>query len=121
MPSAFRPGSAGARPRRSIRSFCILLAAAAAREIIAGRNWGNLKVVAIVSLLAAGNVAFHLEAHFTGLAEYATRGGIAVVIMLIALIGGRIIPSFTRNWLARRAPGQMPAPFGRFDAVTDRL
>jgi uncharacterized protein involved in response to NO len=99
-------------------SFLILLAAAAAREIIAGRKWGNLKIVFIVSLLAAGNVAFHLEAHFTGLAEYAARGGIAIVIILIALIGGRIIPSFTRNWLARQAPGHMPSPFGRFDAAT---
>ena len=99
-------------------SFLVLLAAAASREIIAGRKWGNLKIVFIVSLLAAGNVAFHLEAHFTGVAEYATRGGIAIVIILIALIGGRIIPSFTRNWLARQAPGHMPSPFGRFDAVT---
>jgi len=98
--------------------FLILLAASAAREIIAGRKWSNLKIVAIVSLLAVGNGAFHLEAHFSGLAEYAARGGIAVVIMLIALIGGRIIPSFTRNWLTKRPPGQMPAPFGRFDAAT---
>ena len=98
--------------------FLILLAAAAAREIIAGKKWDNLKIVAIVSLLAAGNLVFHLEAHFTGVAEYATRGGIAVVITLIALIGGRIIPGFTRNWLAKRAPGPMPAPFGRFDIAT---
>jgi uncharacterized protein involved in response to NO len=109
----------GWAPAAAIDSlFLILLAAAAAREIIAGRKWGNLKIVVIVSLLAAGNLAFHLEAHFTGLAEYATRGGIAMVIVLIALIGGRIIPSFTRNWLARQGPGKMPSPFGRFDAVT---
>lgn len=98
--------------------FLILLAASAAREIIVGKKWSNLKIVVIVSLLTVGNLAFHLEAHFAGLAEYATRGGIAVVIILIALIGGRIIPSFTRNWLAKRPPGQMPAPFGRFDAAT---
>lgn len=101
--------------------FLILLAAAAGREIIAGRKWNNLKIVVIVSLLAGGNLAFHLEAHFAGLAEYATRGGVAMVIVLIALIGGRIIPSFTRNWLARQTPGQMPSPFGRFDAVTMAL
>jgi uncharacterized protein involved in response to NO len=98
--------------------FLIVLAAAAAREIIAGRKWGNLTIVVIVSLLAAGNIAFHLEAHFAGHAEYATHGGIAMVIVLIALIGGRIIPSFTRNWLARQGPGKMPSPFGRFDAAT---
>ena len=109
----------GWAPAAAIDSvFLILLAASAAREIIAGRKWSNLKIVAIISLLAVGNLAFHLEAHFTGLADYATRGGIAVVITLIALIGGRIIPSFSRNWLAKRAPGRMPAPFGRFDAAT---
>jgi uncharacterized protein involved in response to NO len=96
-------------------SFLVLVAAAAAREIAAGRNWRNLKVVVLVSLLAAGNIAFHLEAHFAGTAEYATRAGLAVVIMLITLIGGRIVPSFTRNWLVRENPGRLPAPFGRFD------
>jgi uncharacterized protein involved in response to NO len=101
--------------------FLIVLAAAAAREIIAGRKWANLQVVVIVSLLAAGNLAFHLEAHFAGHAEYAAHGGIAMVIVLIALIGGRIIPSFTRNWLARQKPGRMPSPFGRFDAATMTL
>ena len=99
-------------------AFLILLASAAAREIIAGKKWGNLNVVAIIGLLAVGNLAFHLEAHFFGLAEYATRAGIAVVITLISLIGGRIIPSFTRNYLARQTPGQMPTPFGRFDVAT---
>jgi uncharacterized protein involved in response to NO len=97
--------------------FLMLLAAAAAREIVAGRKWSNLKVVGIVSLLAAVNVAFHVEAHFAGIAEYSTRAGIAVVVTLVGLIGGRIVPSFTRNWLARRGEGRMPAPFARFDAV----
>jgi uncharacterized protein involved in response to NO len=95
--------------------FLILLAAAAAREIIAGKKWSNLKIVIIIGLFAAGNIAFHLEAHVSGLAEYATRGGIAMVIVLISLIGGRIIPSFTRNWLAKQQPGRMPSPFGRLD------
>jgi uncharacterized protein involved in response to NO len=99
-------------------AFLLLLTAAAAREIIVGRKWGNLKVVVIISVLAATNLAFHLEAHFSGLAEYSTRIGIALVIILITLIGGRIIPSFTRNWLARGKPGPMPAPFGRFDVAT---
>jgi uncharacterized protein involved in response to NO len=99
-------------------SFLVLLAAAVAREIVAGRKWGNLNVVVIVSLLAAGNLSFHIEAHFFGLAEYSTRASLAVVILLVTLIGGRIIPSFTRNWLARRGPGRLPTPFGRFDVVT---
>jgi uncharacterized protein involved in response to NO len=98
-------------------SFLLLVAAAAAREIIAGRNWRNLMVVSLVVLLLAGNIAFHLEAHVYGQADIAVRVGIAVVVLLISLIGGRIIPSFTRNWLVRENPGRLPVPFGRFDMI----
>ena len=98
-------------------SFLSLVAAAATREILAGRNWRNLNVVVLVLLLLAGNVAFHLEAHFHGVADTGIRIGIAVVVLLISLIGGRIIPSFTRNWLVRENPGRLPVPFGRFDII----
>jgi uncharacterized protein involved in response to NO len=98
-------------------AFLALLAAAAAREIVAGRKWNNLKVVGIISLLAVANIAFHVEAHLDGIAEYSTRIGVGLVVTLVCLIGGRIVPSFTRNWLARREPGRLPVPFNRFDVV----
>lgn len=98
-------------------AFLLLLAAAAGREIVAGRKWNNLKVVGIVSVLAMVNIGFHVEAHFDGVAEYSTRAAIALVVTLVCVIGGRIVPSFTRNWLARREPGRLPVPFSRFDAI----
>ena len=98
-------------------SFLVLVIAAAAREIIAGSNWRNLRVIVMVTLLLAGNVAFHLEAHVNGSAEYGARIGMAAVVLLLAVIGGRIIPSFTRNWLARENPGRLPVPFGKFDGA----
>lgn len=98
--------------------FLLLIATAAAREIIAGKKWNNLSVVLLILVLLAGNVTFHLEAHFNGAAEYAIRVGIAVVVLLISLIGGRIIPSFTRNWLVRENPGRLPVPFARFDMLS---
>src|SRR6202171_684560 len=98
-------------------SFLLLVAAAPAREILAGRNWRNLNVVMLVLLLLTGNIAFHLEAHFHGAADIGVRIGIAVVVLLISLIAGRIIPSFTRNWLVRENPGRLPVPFGRFDVI----
>ena len=98
-------------------AFLLLLAGAAAREIVAGRKWNNLKVVGIISLLAVANIAFHIEAHFEGIAEYSSRAGVGLVVTLVCVIGGRIVPSFTRNWLARREPGRLPVPFGRFDAI----
>lgn len=97
--------------------FLALVAAAVAREIMAGKNWRNLKIVVMIGLLLAGNIAFHLEAHFHGTADYGIRVGIAAVVLLITVIGGRIIPSFTRNWLVRENPGRLPIPFGRFDMI----
>jgi len=111
-------GAIGWGPAATIDcAFLLLVAAAAGREIIAGRNWRNLKVVMLILVLAAGNIAFHIEAHVSGVADYSIRLGLGAVIMLITLIGGRIVPSFTRNWLVREKPGRLPAPFVRFDAV----
>jgi len=99
-------------------AFLLLVGAAMAREIIKGRNWRNLKVLIALGILVTGNIVFHVEAHLLETAEYGIRLGIAATMMLIMLIGGRIIPSFTRNWLARENPGRLPAPFGRFDMVS---
>jgi uncharacterized protein involved in response to NO len=36
-------------------------------------------------------------------------------ILLISVVGGRIIPSFTRNWLVKRHSAHLPAPHGAVD------
>lgn len=89
-----------------------------AREIVTGRNWRNLPVLALMALFAVANGIFHLEAA-QGPAQdgYGLRLGLAAVLMLIALIGGRIVPSFTRNWLAQRAAKRLPIAFGRADGA----
>lgn len=102
-------------------AFLALVVAATVREIIVGANWRNLRVIGLVILLLIGNIAFHIEAHVQGSAEYGARIGIAATVLLIVLIGGRIIPSFTRNWLARENPGRLPVPFARFDAIVVAL
>ncbi|MAM59922.1 NnrS family protein [Maritimibacter sp. UBA3975] len=95
--------------------FLLLVGAMIAREIIAGRNWRNLKVLLPVTAFWGANVAFHVEVLQTGFAATTQRLGIAILIFLIMLIGGRIIPSFTRNWLVKRSRDRLPAPFDRFD------
>ena len=97
--------------------FLLLVFAATAREVIAGRNWRNLPAILIVLIFFTGNVAFHIEDCEIGTAEFGARLGIAAAVALISLIGGRVIPSFTRNWLARENPGRLPIPFGRFDTA----
>ncbi|BCH29587.1 short-chain dehydrogenase [Mesorhizobium sp. L-8-10] len=99
-------------------AFLIAVAGAAAVEIAAGRNWRNLKVLAPVSVLFAANLLFHLEAHFNGVSDISRRLAIGAIVLLIMIIGGRITPSFTRNWLVRANPGRLPVPFSRFDAAT---
>jgi uncharacterized protein involved in response to NO len=99
-------------------AFLLALAAVAIGEIIAGKNWRNLRVLIMVGLLIAGNIVFHFEATRHGSADYGVRIGIAALIGLIMLVGGRIVPSFTHNWLKRNNPGRLPQAFSRFDAVT---
>lgn len=97
-------------------AFLILVAGATAREIFAGNNWRNLTVLVPVTVLSLANAGFHIEAHTSGSAVLSTRVAITAILLLIMLIGGRIIPGFTHNWLVRANPGRLPATFGRFDA-----
>jgi uncharacterized protein involved in response to NO len=95
-------------------SFPVLFSAFAGREIIAGGNKRNLPVLGIVVLFLIANVLFYWEV-WTGTALYGPRLGIAVLIGLICLIGGRIIPAFTRNWLKSKGAADLPAEFGPLD------
>jgi uncharacterized protein involved in response to NO len=86
------------------------------REIIAGKSWKNLPVTVVLGLYAAASVVDHLAS--TGVLEDGNLGqrmGLAVIIMLIGLIGGRVIPSFTGNWLAKQGATELPAPFSGYD------
>lgn len=99
-------------------AFPIMLGAAITREIVAGRNWRNLIVLGMLTVFALGNGVFHWEAAQGAYAAqgYGLRLGLGAGIMMIAVIGGRIVPSFTRNWLVKRGPGRLPvAPMQRFD------
>jgi uncharacterized protein involved in response to NO len=96
--------------------FLAVLAAVIGREIAAGKNWRNLPVVGLVSLIALANLLSHLE-QVMGLSwdMLGDRLAIGAIAGLVALIGGRITPSFTTNWLkARKAPA-LPAPMDRLD------
>ena len=103
-------------------AFPAALCAVVLREIAAGDNWRNLPVAAIVAVLAASNGLVHLEVlglaptQYLG-ADLGLRLGIAAVAVLIMLVGGRVVPSFTRNWLAKRGEAMLPRPFGRLDRL----
>ncbi|MFG6620999.1 NnrS family protein [Sulfitobacter sp. 1A05707] len=102
-------------------AFPLVLGAVILREIVAGRNWRNLIVLALLMVFTLANGLFHWEALRGGVAAQGVglRLGLATAIMMIAVIGGRIIPSFTRNWLARMDNSVRPAPpMQCFDKLT---
>ncbi|MGE0037724.1 MAG: NnrS family protein [Xanthobacteraceae bacterium] len=99
-------------------AYLIAVTAIAAREVLAGKNRHNLKVVGLIGLIATANILFHAEVVLVGFPDYGIRLGIAGIITLIMLVGGRVTPSFTHNWLARRGDLHLPTPLGRFDFVS---
>ena len=94
----------------------LVLAFVGAREILAAKN-RNLPLVAMVLLFGLANALDHAGANGAiGDRDLGMRAGTALVILMISVIGGRIIPSFTRNWLAKRGHTTgLPGQPGRFD------
>lgn len=98
-------------------AFPVALMAAAWREVAAGRNWRNAPVVLLLTLFGVANGLHHLEMMGVVSEGLAVRLGLGIIAMLIALIGGRLVPSFTHNWLAKRANSRLPAVFGNLDKI----
>lgn len=99
-------------------AFLAALAAVSLREIVAGRNWRNLKVLVGIGALAVSNAAFHLLVIGGGDIGLASRLAVSTYLLLIALVGGRIVPSFTRHWLAKAGSTSFPKPFGPCDRTS---
>ncbi len=99
--------------------FFLLLAAVGAREVFAAKN-RNVPIVAMVLLFGLANALDHLAAARIIPDEgLGWRLGVALIVVMISVIGGRIIPSFTRNWLAKRGVREgLPGQPGRFDLAT---
>lgn len=87
------------------------------REIIMGKNWRNLKILILLVMLFCANCLFDGEAFSQVYAadSYGARWALAIAVFLIAIIGGRIIPSFTRNWMVKQSITNLPAPHDKID------
>lgn len=113
------PDVLGVWPSAAIdTAFLPTMAAIAAREILAGKNWKNLKILVGLAGLSVANAAFHWSVISSGQAIEASRAAVGVYVVLIAIVGGRIVPSFTRNWLAKAGSTRLPAPADRFDLTS---
>ncbi|MGL4541565.1 MAG: NnrS family protein, partial [Polymorphobacter sp.] len=99
--------------------FLVVLAGAIWREVLAGRNWRNLPVCALLTVFALANIAWHAEAQGLILSApgLGQRTALAAVTVLMGFIGGRIIPSFTTNWMKQHKLHPEPTPYNRFDLL----
>ncbi len=99
--------------------FYLLLAGVAAREVLAAKN-RNLPIVLLVLLFGTANAADHAAAAgWLVDGAIGVRAALSLVVVMISLIGGRIVPSFTRNWLARQGvKDRLPGQPSRYDLAT---
>src|SRR5207249_4243964 len=102
--------------------FYAVLATVAGREVIASKN-RNLPAVGLVLLFGVADAVDHAAgAGLLADSDLGWRAAVSLVVLMISLIGGRIIPSFTRNWISKQRIRQgLPGQPTRFDLVVIAL
>ncbi|WP_428028360.1 NnrS family protein [Altererythrobacter sp.] len=95
--------------------FYVGLALLILREIVQAKN-RNVPVAIVIGLLGVANILDYAGAAGAIDPDLGIHAGIGIAVVLVSLIGGRIVPSFTRNWMQReQVSGTMPTQAGRFD------
>lgn len=113
------PGIVGVYPSIFIEgAFLPVMLVVCVREIVAGRKWADLKVVAGLGALALANACFHYEVLALSGPDHSERLALGGLTMMIVIVGGRMLPSFTRNWLNKSGRTDFPVPYNRFDLVS---
>lgn len=106
--------------------YWVWLLAFMAREVISASNKRNYKVLFILFafLLLESAFQFALITQSAGLRQI-LWSQIFLVVAMINLIGGRVIPAFTRNWLIKHRgaspESRLPAAFGTVDIAASLL
>jgi uncharacterized protein involved in response to NO len=101
-------------------AFLPLLGVSAARQLFVKPAPRNFTLLGILTAMLAANLVYHLSStSFVAGAELsALRFALMLLVLLIAIIGGRVIPAFTHNWLhLNRASARMPQRFAWLDAA----
>ena len=97
--------------------FLIIVFIIVCREVVAGKNWRNAPICVALGMFASANVLWHLGVLSGGGSQFGYRWGVAVIALLLGLIGGRITPSFTLNWLAKTDRKTFDTAVGIIDKI----
>lgn len=101
-------------------AFVPLLGILAARQLLVKPAPRNFIFLVLLAALTACNALYHLAvAGMTSSDQMAgVRFAMMLLILMIAIVGGRIVPAFTHNWLHLNiSPGPMPRRYASLDAV----
>ncbi len=98
-------------------AYLLTLAGVLWREIAAGKSWNHAPIALLISLYALSNIVFHIGAVNGGATDFSERMALALDLTLLAFIGGRVTPTFTREFLSQEGRARTPAAFSRFDVL----
>lgn len=99
-------------------AFLVLLAVYVWRELAAAGVWDRAPIGILVSLYAVTNILFHLSALRGVPTDFSERLALSVMTLMLIVIGGRLTPTFTREFLAERNMPRLPEISFPVDAVT---
>lgn len=98
-------------------SFLVVIVAIAWKEVILGGSIRNYPVCLIISLLAVANIAFHYALVTESDTAMIERMSLGVPALLISLVGGRVVPNFSGNWMKQNGISPLPAAFSKYDMM----
>ena len=98
-------------------TFLVILAAYVWREIVVAGAWDRAPIGMLVSFFAGANILFHLSALQGRPTDFPERLALSVMTMLLTIIGGRLAPTFTREFMAERNMTGLPEAFSRIDGL----
>ena len=99
-------------------AFFVVVAGLVWREIAAGKSWPQAPIGLVISLYAGANILFHVRSLSGTTTDLPERMALGLVMLLLALIGGRVTPNFTSDFLVQQGRTEQPPPFSRFDGLS---
>lgn len=93
-----------------------------AREVVSAANYRNYKVLLLLGFFLGLEVLYYYaRLEQAPWQRQVIWSQIWLVLLMVNLIGGRVVPAFTRNWLLKQqpsaTPAQLPAAFGAVDVA----
>jgi uncharacterized protein involved in response to NO len=99
-------------------SFLVGLAALVWREIAAAGMWNRSPIAVLISFYACANILFHVLAVRGTATDVPERVALSTILLLLTVIGGRVTPAFTGEYLTEKQITPPPAPFSLVDKLS---